>query len=316
MAKNVIAAIYNGLVLLSPHIEVMMRKLYWKNISRLKSLNPHKAPNPVTSKHVDFEKIEDWLRAQGIKEGDLLIVHSSYGQLKCTGLTPDDIVGRLLALVGPTGTLCMPVIRGFKGEPKEGEWLTADLSDQVFTYKVKTTKVVSGLLPYGLMQHPDAVISRFPYNPLCAVGPLAKEMMAHNLDGEHPSPHGKNSAWKYCYDHGAKICFIGTTSAHHNTMLHVAEEAFGDWYWPDEEWYDIIKFNIIDGRETIYKEVYNRKAKWGMLHFAEMNLRHDLVNADLKRDDLIDGAIDVGYVDAQAVVDFLRSRNKKGYPYY
>jgi len=315
MVKKLIVAVYNWLVLLSPRIEIAMRYLYWKNVKRFKSLNPNKAAKPVSTKHVDFSKIEDWLREQGVKEGDLLIVHSSYDQLECTGLSPEAIVDRLLAFLGPTGTLCMPVIRKFKGEPKAEDWLTTDISDKVFTYKVKTTAVISGWLPFCLMQKENAVVSRFPYNPMCAVGPLAKEMMAHNLDGEHPSPHGKNSSWKFCYDHGAKICSLGIELTHHNTMIHLAEEAFGDWRWSDEEWYDICKFNIIDGKETIYKEVYNRKPKWGMLRLASLNYNRDLVRDKIIKNDLVDGTIKVSIEEAKSLIDYLRSKNKNGYPY-
>lgn len=317
MIKSLVGRIYNWIVLLSPRIEVKLRALYWNNVSKFKSLNPNKPSKPVIDKYIDFERIEDWLREQGVKKGDLLIVHSSYAELECTGLSPEEVVDRLLALVGPSGTLCMPVIRKFKGEPKNEDCLTADLSGKVFTYDVKWTKIISGLLPFYLMKKDNAVVSKHPFNPMCALGPLAKEMVEHNIDGDYPSPHGKNSSWKFCYDHNAKICFIGTDLEHHNTMTHVAEEAFGDWYWPDKEWYDIVKFNIIDENEiTIYKEVYNRKAKWGMLHYAENNVNRDLKKDRIVKTALIDGYIEVGFEEAKEFVDYLRSKNKKGYPYF
>ena len=316
MIKRIIIAIYKRLTLLSPHIEVLIRSLYWKNVKKLKSLNPNKTHKPVLTKHVDFGKIEDWLKAQGVKEGDLLIVHSSYDQLECTGLSPKEIIDRLLALIGPTGTLCMPVIRKFKGEPKPEEFLTTDMSTMVFNYKIRKTPIVSGLIPYYLTQYKDAVISHFPYNPLCALGPLAKEMMAQNLVGDFPSAHGENSCWKFCHDHDAKICFIGTSWGHHNTMIHIAEEAFGDWHWTDEEWYDKITFNIIDDKGTQTKVVHNRKAKWGMIHLAEMNLMNDLMKAHIVKDALIEDCVEVGFEKAKTLVDFLRRKNKKGYPYF
>lgn len=318
MIKEIISKYYKQVMMLSPRIEILLRIIYWKNVKRFKKFRPRKVPKHDPSKHVDFGEIERWFREQGVKEGDLLIVHSSYGELKCTGLSPDEIVDRLLALVGPTGTLCMPVIRKFKGEPEGEDLLDAEYPDIVLTYKVRTTKIVSGLLPYCLMQKENAVVSRFPYNPLCAVGPLAKEMMEHNLDGDHPSPHGKDSAWKFCYDHGAKICFIGTDWYTHNTIIHVAEEAFGDWHWPDHEWYDICKFNIIDGKETIYKEVYNRKMKWGTMRLPGVNnIVVPFEKNGLVKVTKIEDYIQLGIEEAKTVVDFLRakSKEKKGYPY-
>lgn len=310
---------YNKFALISPYCEIALRHLYWKNVKWLGKFNPIKASESSHSgptKHIDFEKVIDWLKEKGVGEGSLLIVHSSYGGLECTGLSPEQIVDRLLELVGPSGTLCMPVIRKFKGEPKAIELLTANTDNLVCEYDVKWTKIISGLLPYCLMRKEEAVVSHFPFNPMCAVGPLAKEMMAHNLDGEKPSPHGPNSAWKFCYDHHAIVCWLGTDLEHHNTMTHVAEEAFEGWRWNDS-WYRVRKFYIIDeSGNKIYKEVLERKPEWGMLRYAEINVNNDLKKYGIVKTGIIDDAIHVGYENAQTFVNYLRSRNKSGYPYF
>ena len=114
-----LAKIYDTIASISPFCEITLRNIYWKNVGKLNKYNPNKASGKKEEKpHVDFEKVEDWLKAQGVGEGSLLIVHSSYEGLDCTGLTPEQIVERLLAIVGSTGTLCMPVIRRFKEEVK------------------------------------------------------------------------------------------------------------------------------------------------------------------------------------------------------
>lgn len=312
-----LGGLYNKLASISPYVEIGLRQLYWGNVSKLGHLNPNKAQSkPSKDKnYVDFQSIIDWLRGNGIQEGDLLIVHSSFYGLECTGLSPDDIVERLLSLVGPTGTLCMPVIRRFKEEVKakqEGR----DLADVICKYDVKRTLVSSGLLPFTLMRYPGAQVSHFPLNPLCAVGPLAKEMMLHNLDGEMPSPHGPNSSWKFCVDHGAKICALGTSLEHHNTTIHIAEEAYGDWRWSDAEWYDLRKFEIIDeDKNSQIVTVKNRKQKWGTRHIAEINLNSAERAAGVVVSSKI-GGVTVGFAESSKVISFLRERNKNGYPYF
>lgn len=310
--------IYNKIALISPYVEVMLRRLYWRNVDKLKKYNPNKPkPSSTINKthHVDFEKVIDWLKSQGIGEGDLLIVHSGYGQLERTGLSPEQIIDRLLELIGPSGTLAMPVIRRFK-EYKKAKKAGLDPKDVVATYNVKKTLVTSGMLPYTLMQRPDAVTSLFPLNPLCAVGPLAEAMMEHNLDGEYPSPHGSNSSWKFCYDHGVKVCSIGTDIEHHCTIAHVIEEAFGDWYWPDDVWYNHYKFMIIDANNN-YREVVvsNRKDDWGKLYGPEINVTKDVKKVGALFSNNIEG-ITVGYVDVNKLFEFRRSHPKKGYPFY
>lgn len=321
--KKIIVQLYNFIVCLSPWIEVSLRHFYRRNIHLLKKFNPNKPGGHALcqneqSSRVDFKKIEDWLRQKGVGAGSLLIVHSSYDELERTGLSPEEIIDRLLALVGPTGTLCMPVIRRFKEVGKDDEE-NVDFQDLVCTYNVKKTMVISGMLPWTFMHHTDAVISHHPLNPLCAVGPLAEAMMEHNLDGEFPSPHGPNSAWKYCVDHGAVVCWLGTEAVHHNTISHVAEEAYPNWRWNNQEWYRKRKFNIIDeNKNVLYQEVYERKPEWGELRLAEKNEEKILTRKRLVQTENIDGLVRVGYMNVKPYMQFRLSeeRYKKGRPYY
>ena len=312
-----LGSLYNRIASVSPFFEITLRNIYWRNVTKLNKFNPNRASGKkIVKPHVDFEKVENWLRTQGVGEGSLLIVHSSYEGLECTGLTPEQIVSRLLDLVGPTGTLCMPVIRRFKEEVKARKE-RVPLTYITCKYDVKKTLVSSGMLPFVLMRNKDAHISHFPLNPLCAVGPLAKSMMEHNLDGNYPSPHGPQSAWKFCVDHHALICSLGTNLEHHNTTIHVAEEAYSDWPWSDHDWYEFRKFEIIDenkqSQEVIVK---NRKERWGKLHLAGINMNKAEKKAGVLKSDKIDDVIPVGFAEASKVIAFLRERNANGYPYY
>ena len=311
--------IYTRIALLSPRVEVLLRKLYWYNVKWLKRFNPftHNGIVETQAKTCEFDEVLDCIRKMGVGEGALLVVHSSYDALASTGLSPKEIVEKLIELVGETGTLAMPVIRHYKDEPEPTEMLHADLKSIVCRYDVKRTVVSSGLLPTFLKKRSDAVISHHPLNPLCAVGPLAKEMMAHNLDGESPAPHGPNSSWKFCYDHDAIVLWLGVDSEHYNTMIHVSDEAMGNWPWSDEEWYDKRRFILVDEekneREITVKE---RKQKWGLLHLAEKNLNRDLVKNTIVRKEIVGGQIMVCMEKAKDFVDFLQNHPHKGYPYY
>jgi len=313
-----IGRLYQKIALLSPAIEVFLRKLYWHNITFLKKINPHNSAVPAkAAATVPIENIINWLRSKGIVEGDFLIVHSSLEGLKATGLQPDQIIDKLFELIGPNGTLAMPVIRSYREEPPIEKTLTADFEKIECIYDVKRTPVSSGFLPFRLMRRKGAVISHHPLNPLCAVGPLAEEMMKHNLDGDYPSPHGPNSSWRYAYDHGAKVISLGVDIEHHNTIVHVADESFGDWRWSDEEWFDHRPFTIIDENKNSTRIVVSeRKQKWGLLYFTDIRLNHDLKKLGIMQVDKIGGEVEVGYVDVQRFIPYLRSRKDEGYPYY
>lgn len=315
---GIVSSIYKRIALLSPRIEVRLRQLYWKNSSRLGKFNPNKGSSgDVNSQEkVDFSAIIQQLKEWGVGEGSLLIVHSSYESLRCTGLLPQDIINELLKLVGENGTLAMPVIRTYKECPSAEDRLKHGAVPSVCRYNVKRTPVSTGIIPAMMMRYPKAVVSKFPLNPLCAIGPLAESMMEHNLEGECPSAHGPNSCWKFCLDHNALICSIGTDLRHHNTMGHVAEEAFGDWYWSDEEWFEHRIFIVEAPKEDpIEIEVKERKPKWGMLHQAEMNRYRDFLNNGVLKSKTF-GNVLVEFEESQKLIGYLRSKNKTGYPYF
>ena len=317
---GLVTSIYNRLALLSPRIEVKLRQLYWKNNARLSQFNPNvrtiKQREKLEKNIVNFDDIIDQLEKWGVKDGSLLVVHSSYEALQSTGLSPMDIIKRLRGLVGERGTLAMPVIRCYKEEPLAVEKMRKSYQPPKSVYNVRRTPVSSGLLPMFLMRMPGAQVSLHPLNPMCAIGPLAEDMMKGNIDGIAPSPHGPSSAWKFCLDCGAIVIGLGTDLRHHNTMTHVAEEAFDDWYWSDEEWYNWREF-IIErpGNEPIELTVKERKPLWGMLHQAEMNRYNDLLKNDIIRTTII-GDILVELEYSQELITYLRTKNKNGYPYF
>lgn len=314
-----LAEIYNNLVGKSPYLEILIRNLYWQNVNRLKKFKSSVAlVNPAVNlkSACDFEKILHYLNQNNVSEGDLLIVHSSFDALGGTRMSPEEIVEKLVDFIGETGTLAMPVIRKFKGEPKYEDILKTGTDDLVCTYNVNKTCVTSGFLPYALMKREGSITSRFPFNPMTATGPLAKGMMEHNLDGDFPSPHGPNSSWKFCLDHNAVIIGLGIDLTHHITMLHVGEEAF-EWPIPKEKWYRKRKFRIVDGDFEIEKTVHERKPKWGMLHIAEKTLANDLRNSNIFKEQMIDG-VNVSVLRASDLMDFLKMKRIKNptYPYF
>lgn len=313
-----ISKIYNRIALISPYVEVMMRKLYWRNVKLLGKFNPNKNKTvSVKGKHVDFDEVISWLEKNGVGKGSLLVVHSSYSALECTGLDANKIIDSLLELVGKEGTLAMPAIRRYKEEPHGADILKTDVSNLVCKYNVKKTKIQSGVLPFMMLRRKDSEISHHPFNPLVAIGPLAKPMMEHNLEGDRPSPHGPNSCWKFCYDHNAFVVGLGVDLDHYNTISHINEEAFGNWKWTDEEWYCERKFVIIDEegneKETTVRE---RKPEWGMLRFAELHANRDRNASGLIKRTKIDDEIVVCLEKARDYVDYLQENNKKGKYYY
>lgn len=312
-----LGALYNKLALISPRVEVTLRKLYWKNVKRLKKYSPYGSGVENGSKSAFcFDSVLEYLKSKGVGNGSLLIVHSSFDNLAGCGLKPQEIIKKLLDLIGETGTLAMPAIRIFKGEPEGTDLLSGSVDGLICEYDVKRTPLISGMLPFTLLRMKGCEISHFPYNPLVAIGPLAKQMMEHNLDGHYPSAHGKMSSWKYCMDHDAIVVGLGVDLEHHNTMAHVMEEAYDGWRWSNEEWYRERLFDIVDEeRNKTRVTVYERKPEWGTMHIAELHLATGLYKAGVIERKYF-GDVPVCVERAQQLRDHLQKINKKGFPYF
>ena len=89
--------IYDTIALVSPYVEILLRRLYWRNVDKLGKFNPNKVTNQnrePKNEHSDFEKVLNWLKLCGIREGDIVdekgnfmgrhkgIIHYTIGQRK------------------------------------------------------------------------------------------------------------------------------------------------------------------------------------------------------------------------------------------
>jgi aminoglycoside 3-N-acetyltransferase len=260
-----------------------------------------------------MQKIESFLTAQGVSPGSLLVVHSSARALRLPGCSLSEIVDRLILLIGPEGTLAMPAFPRYDGEPEGIDRMTADLSEREFVYDVQKSVPWTGVLPFLLMQRPDAIRSRHPLNTMVAVGPMAAPMMEDNVTGNRPLPCGPNSAWKFCADHKAIVVALGVDLAHSLTMIHVAEDSY-ETEWPVNEWYRDRRFRVVDQGVSASIVVRERHPKWAT-YFAERTLSKDLKKAGLLASTTIDGVL-VEILAADKLIAFLNERKPSAYPYF
>jgi aminoglycoside 3-N-acetyltransferase len=302
----------NKIMGLSPYIELLVRYIYWKNIGLFSGFAKRKKKRKELD-FVDFSKIINYLKDIGIASGDLLLVHSSYGDLKCTLKNPNEIIRELKNLVGKEGTIAMPAIRIYEGQPDVKNYLKADMTKTVYTYDVHNTKVFTGALPATMIKIPEAVISRFPLNTLVAIGPLAKPMMDNNLKGDLPTPCGINSSWKFCVDNDAYIVGLGVDLTGCLTMIHAAEDLL-DEKWPINNWYHNRIFKIIDKDFETLKIVKERQHRW-VFNIALRTLCRDLIKNNILISQNIDGIL-IEVIKAKELIDFLNSKNGNGYPYF
>ena len=309
--------IYHRLVLISPRVEVAIRCLYWDNVKKLKKFRSISSEGVQVekSKHVDFDNIVNYLRDKGVKKDDIMVVHSSFDALNGSGLSAEEVIDKLYELVNEGGSLAMPAIRTFAEEENYGDYLDNYMDDvaQHFTtvYSVYQSPVTAGLLPFSLMRYDDAEISKFPLNPMTAIGAHAEAMMKHNIEGELPSAHGPNSAWAYCAEHNAWNIGIGVDIKDYLTIFHVSQEKTD---WPVKDWYFERDFIVKQGKSETPLRIRERKHKWTK-YIAETNFYHNLQKAGVLITTVIDG-IPIYMCRSKELFDFIKKQKNPTYPYF
>ena len=297
----------------SPHLEVFIRKAYWRFPSVVNYYNRHKKIKKTNIPSISSSSLIDQLSNAGIKRGDLLILHTSFKTLRAAKETPSQIIDRLIDFLGNSGTLALPAIPLFTEGPEISERMTADLSDLVLDYCPKTTPSWTGALPNELIKYKEAIRSLHPLNSMVAIGPLAEPMMERNIEGDLPLACGINSAWYFCYKRNAKVIAIGADLAHSLTMIHVAEDMWAE-NWVVPNWYRKRKFRVLTNKSIINLIVRERKPHWAQ-HYAERTLSKDLIKLKITNKFKKDG-VNFEILNSKDLIDYLNSRNHTGYPYY
>lgn len=300
-----------------PGLEVLMRRLYWKN-PRLREILASRIPkehlNVSAAPPIDFDAALQSIEERTPLKGRLVVLHSSYEALMTTRLHYRQILAKIEAAIGENGTLAMPVIRRFP-EVERFSPFDPRIAETKCIYDVQKSDVVSGALPfYMLLRDKKSVVSRFPLNPMIAKGPLAEPMMEHNLEGDFPTPHGPHSAWKFCMDNNALILGLGVRLAHHITMVHVAEDVF-PWPVSRDKWYWKRRFTVIDGTFRKEMEVFERRPEWGMFHLPEFREEYEYRKEGILKSWTKDGLV-VSLAESGRLMDCLKNRSGEGFPYW
>ncbi|WP_220768832.1 AAC(3) family N-acetyltransferase, partial [Shewanella sp. MBTL60-007] len=89
----------------SPWLEVFIRRIYYFVKERGLFNGDKNATKSNIRVKADFSLLKNYLLSLGIKKGDILIVHSSYDELKSFDVNPVVIISFLRGLVGDEGTL-------------------------------------------------------------------------------------------------------------------------------------------------------------------------------------------------------------------
>ena len=130
------------------------------------------------------------LRELGLKNGDIVLLHSSLISLGKVNGGPAAVVDAFLDVIGAEGTLLVPVFGAL------------------------------GILTDEVKNRPDAVISPCPVGTLAAIGKDAEELCRDHWKAE--TAHGNDTPYTRLAEKGGFICLLGVDQDR-NTTLHSVE---------------------------------------------------------------------------------------------
>jgi aminoglycoside 3-N-acetyltransferase len=166
------------------------------------------------------------LRALGLAESGVLLVHSSLSSLGWVCGSAVAVVGALLDALAPEGTLVVPTHTTGNSDPAawanppipQGWWATVREHMPAFD-PLLTPSSGMGAVAELVRTWPGAMRSEHPQTSFAAVGPHAERITAgHALESEM----GEDSPLGRLYDLDAQILLLGIGHAS-NSSFHLAE---------------------------------------------------------------------------------------------
>ncbi|MGA9524077.1 MAG: AAC(3) family N-acetyltransferase, partial [Myxococcaceae bacterium] len=135
-------------------------------------------------------RIEEQLRALGVREGGVLLVHTSFRAVRPVEGGPLGLIRALRAALGPAGTLVMPTMSDGasvfdpRSTPTEGMGITAEL----------------------FWRQPGVLRSTHPGGSFAAEGPLAERICAPQ---PLSPPHGLDSPVGRVFELDGQVLLLG-----------------------------------------------------------------------------------------------------------
>nr|WP_294861936.1 AAC(3) family N-acetyltransferase [uncultured Fluviicola sp.] len=169
-----------------------------------------------------LEKLIQELQSCGIKEGDSVLVHSSFSKIGFVEGGPKTFVDALLTVIGTTGNLLMP------SSPNAGYQL--DYIRNLTLFDVQNDASKMGAITEYFRTLPGVKRSESPTEPVCCFGPKADWFTSGHLGEE--TPYTKNSPFARLAEVNGKILYVGVTLDNAGTSLHVLEDAVADFKFP------------------------------------------------------------------------------------
>lgn len=154
------------------------------------------------------DDIVQGLRDLGVREGDVLMVHSALSSIGRVQGGAQTVIDALIEAVGPSGTIAMPTL-----------YIPSITSGEVF--EVNKSPSQMGEITETFRKRQGAVRSVHPTHPIAASGARAAELTADHAKA--PTACGLGTPFSKLIEWGGKVLLLGVDQDR-NTLLHTAED--------------------------------------------------------------------------------------------
>jgi aminoglycoside 3-N-acetyltransferase len=252
----------------------------------------------------DTEELLTCFGRLGLREGDVVLVHSSFDRFEGFTGKPTDVIGALQRAVGPRGAVLMPTI------PFTGTAVAYVREQPVFD--VRRTPSRMGILSELFRRMPGVLRSVHPTHSVAAWGESARELIADHHCAE--TPCGRGTPYHRLIEVGGRVLFLGT-GIEPMTLFHAAEEIMEP-HMPFSPFTTEV-FRLLS--RTATGETVETKTR---LFDPAVSRRRDitLLQPVLKRRgawrEARIGGVDIILLDATDVMDALQTLSKEGHYCY
>lgn len=188
-------------------------------MSELDIIKNTKRPNTTQSLVGDLKRI-------GIKEGDIVLVHSSLSSIGWVCGEDVGVIDALLEAVGKNGTICMPAHSSGNSDPAlwcnppvPKDWIEVIYENMPAFNREKTPTRGMGRVPECFRKYPGSFRSDHPQTSFAAKGKFAKEITKEHV---LTPQFGKETPLGRMYELDAKVLLLGV-EYDSCTCFHMAE---------------------------------------------------------------------------------------------
>lgn len=168
--------------------------------------------NKYFVKALDKEKLKHDLKELGLKEGDIVLVHSSLNRIGHVKGGGDTVIDALLETVGNTGTIAVPTLTF---APRDF------MQDNPPIFNPKETPSETGKISEIFRQRENAIRSIHPTHSVAAIGPHAEYLTKDNEKSQ--TPCGEHSPFYKLIELDGYLLVLGSPFTH-MPSFHVIED--------------------------------------------------------------------------------------------